>query len=134
MELYLPYMAGSGVSIYVANSIYSYINEKNMGVDIEVEDKTKDTNIKDINNSVDFILLDNNLIERVVSSNKSIHDIGVTVRDKMNSLQKILKDECGRVYTINNTKKVKNKWLRLIKEYETYGHDEFIYKHSKKSS
>lgn len=127
MELYLPYMAGSGVSLYVAQSLYSYLNERNIGVD-----DTPISAIQQKDCSIEFSLLDDNLLERSVSSNKSIHNIGVTIRDKMKSLQKIMNDECGRLYPINNTKKIKSRWLRLIKEYETYGHDEFIYRHNKK--
>jgi hypothetical protein len=33
---------------------------------------------------------------------------------------------------INNTKKVRNRWMRLISEYEKLGHDEFINRISKK--
>ena len=33
---------------------------------------------------------------------------------------------------INNTKKVRSKWMRLISEYEKSGHDEFIARLSKK--
>ncbi len=126
-------MAGSGLSLYVANSLYSYINEKNIGVDVVV-DETSMPDIEPKDYSIEFCLLDDNLVERVVSSNKSINNIGVTVRDKMKSLQKLIHEECGRLYHINNTKKIKNRWLRLIKEYETYGHDEFIYRHNKNSS
>lgn len=120
-------MACSGVSLYVAKSIYSYLNENHIGVD---DPTTSAIQQKDC--SIEFSLLDDNLVERVVSSNKSIHNIGVTVRDKMRYLQKLIYEECGRLYTINNTKKIKRRWLRLIKEYETYGHDEFIYRHNKK--
>ena len=48
----------------------------------------------------------------------------------MVSLQKILRIECRREHVINNTRKVRAKWIRYIKEYETIGHSEFVFSHT----
>ena len=79
---------------------------------------------------INYNCIDDNLNEREVTSNRDIIKLGSTFKDKMVSLRKICKNECGRDIPINNTKKVRAKWLRYIKEYEFLGHDEFVYNHT----
>lgn len=127
MELYLPYVIGSSVSVIIGNLAYSYLSNDS------TQHTTPQSHQKLLNDTtIEYNLVDSDLDERFVNSNKSIVNIGVRFKDKMANLQTILADECNKSYPINNTKKVKNRWLRLIKEYEEKGHDEFVFRHSKK--
>lgn len=127
MELYLPYVIGSSVSVIIGNVAYSYLSNDYTQ---HISSQSQQTLLTDT--TIEYNLVDTNLYERSVNSNKSIANIGVRFKDKMTNIQTILSNECNKSYPINNTKKVKNRWLRLIKEYETKGHDEFVFRHSKK--
>ena len=120
MEIYIPYIIGSSVSALigkVAYSLYYTTHDKNL--------------VKSVD-SINYNLVDERLHERVVNSNKNKRSLGTTTKEKVDSLYTIIFDELGRDIPINNTKKVRSKWLRLINEYESRGHDEFMYRISKK--
>lgn len=131
MELYLPYVIGSSVSVIIGNVAYSYLSHKSIQHTTPQSQSTPQQKLLN-DTTIEYNLVDTNLHERSVNSNKSIANIGVRFKDKMETIQTILADECNKSYPINNTKKVKHKWIRLIKEYETKGHDEFVFRHSKK--
>ena len=56
----------------------------------------------------------------------------MSLKEKINNIQKICNEECGRNYVNNNKKKVRNRWLRYIKEYEQIGHSEFVHNHRRR--
>lgn len=136
MEVYIPYIIGSSVSAFIGKVAYSYYynddeddDDSSTNVD---EIKSTDENIVKSVDSINYNLVDERLHERVVDSNKNKRSLGTTTKEKIDSLYKIIYDELGREMPVNNTKKVRSKWLRLINEYETRGHDEFMYQISKK--
>ena len=124
MEVYIPYIIGSSVSALIGKVayLYYYTDEFN---------SIDETLVKSVE-SIHYNLVDERLNERVVDSNKNKRSLGTTTKDKICSLYKIIYDECGRDIPINNTKKVRSKWMRLISDYEKIGHDEFIVRLSKK--
>ena len=125
MEVYIPYIIGSSVSALIGKFAYScYFNDD--------ETKTIDENLEKSVENINYNLVDERLNERVVDSNKNKRSLGTTTKEKMDVLYKIIYNECGRDMPINNTKKVRNRWMRLISEYEKLGHDEFINRISKK--
>ena len=133
MELYLPYVIGSSVSVIIGNVAYSYLsNDSTQHTTTQSQSTSQSQHTLLNDTTIEYNLVDSDLDERCVNSNKSIVNIGVRFKDKMANLQTILADKCNKSYPINNTKKVKNRWLRLIKEYEEKGHDEFVFRHSKK--
>ena len=124
MEVYIPYIIGSSVSALIGKVAYSYYYTD--------EIKSTDENIVKSVESINYNLVDERLNERVVDSYKNKRSLGTTTKDKIDALYKIIYTECGRDMPINNTKKVRSKWMRLISEYEKIGHDEFIARLSKK--
>ena len=121
MEVYVSYIVGSGISAFLGKVAYSYLYPQDDELDQE-----NDTD------EIEYNLVDSKLNERKVSSDKDKRDLGNTFKEKMDNLQLILKTECKRSYPINNTKKVRSRWLRYIKEYETIGHGEFVFNHTSK--
>ena len=133
MEVYIPYIIGSSVSAFIGKVAYSYYyNDDDDSATNVDEIKSTDENIVKSVDSINYNLVDERLHERVVDSNKNKRSLGTTTKEKIDSLYKIIYDELGREMPVNNTKKVRSKWLRLINEYETRGHDEFMYQISKK--
>jgi pullulanase/glycogen debranching enzyme len=128
MEIYGPYIAMSGMTSFVGSFAYYYFN---MGTDITDNIVNESDNSESSIDTINYSLIHSNLTIRDVNSSKDRHRLGVTTKDKMGKLRTILSNECGRHLPINNTKKVRTKWMRLISEYENMGHDEFVYIHSK---
>ncbi len=126
MEVYIPYIIGSSVSAFIGKVAYSYYYTD------DDEIKSTDENLVKSVETINYNLVDERLNERVVDSYKNKRSLGTTTKDKINALYKIIYNECGRDMPINNTKKVRSKWMRLISEYEKIGHDEFIARLSKK--
>jgi hypothetical protein len=120
MEVYIPYIVGSSVSAFLGKVAYRYMYSTTSTSDT---DSDTDSNL--------FSLIDSNLLERKVTSNKAKRPLGTTTKDKTETLNTILKLECNRSIPINNTKKNRSKWMRLIDQYNTLGHDEFIYNHTR---
>ena len=129
MEVYIPYIIGSSVSALIGKVAYSCYFTDN---DTKTNTKTIDENLDKSVETINYNLVDERLNERVVDSNKNKRSLGTTTKEKMDVLYKIIYNECGRDMPINNTKKVRNRWMRLISEYEKSGHDEFIARLSKK--
>ena len=119
MEVFASYVIGSSITAFLGKVAYSYIYSQDDDV------------IEDLDN-IEYNLVDSKLNERNVNSDKDRRDLGRTFKEKMVNLQEILKTECKRNYPINNTKKVRNRWLRYIEEYETIGHGEFVFNHTSK--
>ena len=135
MEVYVPYMIGSSITAFLGKVAYSYIyNEDNSTLPNEnaekIADKNADNNV--VNDDIEYNMIDTKLNEREVNSQRDKRHLGSTFKEKMIALQSILEKECKRSYPINNTKKVRAKWIRFIKEYETIGHSEFVFSHTSK--
>ena len=116
MEVYASYLVGSSITAYLGKVAYSYLYPEP-----ESQPEKED---------VEYSLVDDKLNEREVKSTKDIRPLGNTFKEKMVNLQKIMRIECRRDYPINNTKKVRSRWIRYIKEYETIGHSEFVFSHT----
>lgn len=126
MEVYVSYIVGTSISAFLGNMAYTYIYlpEK---VDDNENSKSESESI-----DIEYNLVDSKLNEREVNSIKDKKPLGTTFKEKMETLQQIMRIECRRDYPINNTKKVRNRWLRYIKEYEKIGHSEFVFNHTSK--
>jgi len=116
MEVYASYLVGSSITAYLGKVAYSYLYPESESLPEEEQ--------------VEYSLVDEKLNERDVKSTKDIRELGNTFKEKMVNLQKIMRIECRRDYPINNTRKVRAKWIRYIKEYETIGHSEFVFSHT----
>ena len=117
MEVYASYLVGSSITAFLGKVAYSYLYPEPECTTEEVKE-------------VEYSLVDTNLNEREVKSDKDNRHLGDTFKEKMVNLQKILRIECRRDYPINNTRKVRAKWIRYVKEYETIGHSEFVFSHT----
>ena len=117
MEVYASYLVGSSITAFLGKVAYSYLYQEPEPTTEEVTD-------------VEYSLVDTKLNEREVKSDKDNRHLGNTFKEKMVSLQKSLRIECRREHVINNTRKVRAKWIRYIKEYETIGHSEFVFSHT----
>ena len=117
MEVYASYLVGSSITAFLGKVAYSYLYPDSECTAEEVKE-------------VEYSLVDTNLNEREVKSDKDNRHLGDTFKEKMVNLQKILRIECRREHVINNTRKVRAKWIRYIKEYETIGHSEFVFSHT----
>ena len=117
MEVYASYLVGSSITAYLGKVAYSYLYPEPECTTEEVKE-------------VEYSLVDTNLNEREVKSDKDKRHLGDTFKEKMVNLQKILRIECRRDYPINNTRKVRARWIRYIKEYENIGHSEFVFSHT----
>lgn len=120
MEVYVPYVISSSVTMFLGKVAYSYL--------YPIDDSTPLTD----DENIEYNLVDSKLNERKVNSCRDNRDLGCTFKEKMITLQKIIQTECKRNYPINNTKKVRAKWIRYIKEYENIGHSEFVFNHTSK--
>lgn len=116
MEVYASYLVGSSITAYLGKVAYSYLYPESESLPEEEQ--------------VEYSLVDEKLNERDVKSTKDIRELGNTFKEKMVNLQKIMRIECRRDYPINNTKKVRSRWIRYVKEYETIGHNEFVFSHT----
>ena len=124
MEIYIPYVLGSGAFAFASKITYNYFTNTNK--------LNKETNIDDLKNEVEFNLIDNNLEEKKVNSNtKYKKDIGITISQKIDAIKKICIEECG-FNNFSNDKKTRQRIIRYAKEYEKKGHDRFIDCHQKK--
>lgn len=117
MEVYASYLVGSSITAFLGKVAYSYLYP-------EPECTTEEVK------NVEYSLVDPDLNEREVKSDKDKRHLGDTFKEKMVNLQKILRIECRRDYPINNTRKVRARWIRYIKEYENIGHSEFVFSHT----
>jgi len=125
MELYIPYMIGSSVSMFVGKVAYDYYT-------IPTDDTPNSDSISNTisdSKTIDYSLVDEKLNETKVDSSSKLKDI--SLNEKIELLQDILSKECNRNIRNNNTKNVTQKWLRVIKEYENLGHDEFVKRYKK---
>tara|TARA_Y100000389_G_C17107891_1_gene339198 strand:+ start:183 stop:578 length:396 start_codon:yes stop_codon:yes gene_type:complete len=126
MEVYVPYVVGSSISAFLGKVAYSYLYTP------ETPDDNVDSEIESESIDIEYNLVDSKLNEREVKSAKDKRQLGSSFNDKMKNLQKILRIECRRDYPINNTRKVRSRWIRYIKEYEQVGHSEFVFNHTTK--
>ena len=129
MEVYVPYIVCSSISAYLGKAAYSYLyppetpDDNADNIDSEIESESID---------IEYNLVDSKLNEREVKSDKDRRPLGSSFNEKMKNLQKIMRIECRRDYPINNTRKVRSRWIRYIKEYEQVGHSEFVFNHTSK--
>jgi hypothetical protein len=115
----LSYIVGSGLTALIGGVSYRYLYSE------------KEINIKeDLNESINYSLIDEKFKETVVSSKKT-PPLGITFQDKSNSIIKICREDCGFECRKNN-KKDRQKLLRYIREYEKLGKIGFITNHKKK--
>jgi hypothetical protein len=114
------YIIGSGLTALIGGISYNYLFIK--------EEKLLEN--KDLNESINYSLIDEKLNDNLVCS-KETPKLGITFKDKSNSIIKICKEECGFEF-INNSKKDRQKLLRYIREYEKIGKLGFVNNHKKK--
>jgi hypothetical protein len=116
----ISYIVGSGLTALIGGVSYKFFISK----------KEIDTNLEDLNESINYSLIDEKLKETVVSS-KNSPKLGITFQDKCNSIINICKEDCG-FECRNNGKKDRQKLLRYISEYEKIGKLGFVNNHKKK--
>ena len=121
----LSYIVGSGLTALISGVSYKYLWSKK-----EIEEIEKLENNTDLNESINYSLIDEKLKETIVSSKKSPM-LGVTFNDKCTSIIKICKEDCG-FECRNNGKKDRQKLLRYISEYKKLGKIGFVTNHKKK--
>jgi len=118
----LPYIIGSTVSSILRRISFNLYNNN-----------TKLPPIKqNLENSIDYSLVDYNLKEITVSSNKS-PSLGITFAQKCHAITNICKSKCGFDPNHKYTKNNRQKLMRYIKEYERIGLNQFIKNHKKKN-
>jgi len=118
----LPYIIGSTVSSILGRISFNLYNNN-----------TKLPPIKqNLENSIDYSLVDYNLKEITVSSNKS-PSLGITFAQKCHAIANICKSKCGFDPNHKYTKNNRQKLMRYIKEYERIGLNQFIKNHKKKN-
>ena len=117
----ISYIVGSGLTAIIGGVSYRYFSGKTEK-DLVLDD--------DLNDSINYSLIDEKLKETIVSSKKS-PNLGITFQDKSNSIIKICKEECG-FECRNSGKKDRQKLLRYIREYEKIGKIGFVSNHYKK--
>ena len=124
----MPFIIGSTTSGFIGNITYNYItsNKNNADNSDNVDNVYKIENQK-------YNLIDEQLNEREVNSDKNNIHLGTVLKDKILKLQKIIELECGKIIHINNTKRVRQKWLKLIDEYENSNHEDFVFNHANKN-
>jgi len=115
----IPYIIGSGLTALLGGISYRYFLD-----DEKIVDELKQTE------KIDYSLIDEKLNEIVVSSNKSPL-LGVTFKEKSNSIIKICNEQCGLSITYYNSKAIRKRLGKYIREYEKIGLDGFIYNHKK---
>ena len=116
----ISYIVGSGLTALIGGVSYKFFISK----------KEIDTNLEDLNESINYSLIDEKLNDNLVSS-KETPKLGITFKDKSNSIIKICREDCG-FECRNNSKKDRQKLLRYIREYEKIGKVGFINIHKKK--
>ena len=118
----LPYIIGSTVFSILGGISFNLYNNNNI---------TTITN-NSLSNSIDYSLVDYNLKEITVSSNKS-PSLGITFAQKCHAITNICKSKCGFDPNHKYTKNNRQKLMRYIKEYERIGLNQFIKNHKKKN-
>lgn len=118
----LPYIIGSTVFSILGRISFNLYNNNNI---------TTITN-NSLSNSIDYSLVDYNLKEITVSSNKS-PSLGITFAQKCHAITNICKSKCGFDPNHKYTKNNRQKLMRYIKEYERIGLNQFIKNHKKKN-
>jgi len=113
----LPYIIGSAL---LGGITYSYYSK-------EEKEELKDLDEFPIN----YSMINNNMKEIVVSSNVS-PALGVTFKDKCTSIIKVCNEKCGMKCRYENSKRIRKKLGKYIKEYESIGLEEFVNNHKKK--
>jgi len=113
------YIIGSGLTALIGGFSYNYLFIKE-----EKEEKEA------LNESINYSLIDEKLNDNLVSS-KETPKLGITFKDKSNSIIKICREDCG-FECRNNSKKDRQKLLRYIREYEKLGKLGFVNNHKKK--
>jgi len=116
----VSYIIGSGLTAIIGGISYNYLFIK--------EENLED--IEDLSESINYSLIDEKLNDNLVSS-KETPKLGVTFKEKSNSIIKICKEDCGFEFR-NNSKKDRQKLLRYIREYERLGKVGFVNNHKKK--
>ena len=118
----LPYIIGSTVFSILGGISFNLYNNHN---------KLHHSK-QNLENSIDYSLIDNNLKEITVSSNKS-PSLGITFAQKCQAITNICKSKCGFEPNHKYTKNNRQKLMRYIKEYERIGLNQFIKNHKKKN-
>lgn len=118
----LPYILGSTVFSILGGISFKLYNSDNQST------HTKEN----LENSIDYSLIDNNLKEITVSSNKS-PSLGITFAQKCQAITNLCKSKCGFDPNHKYTKNNRQKLMRYIKEYERIGLNQFIKNHKKKN-
>ena len=114
------YIIGSGLTALIGGISYNYLFIK--------EEKEKEEK-EDLTESINYSLIDEKLNDNLVSS-KETPKLGITFKDKSNSIIKICREDCG-FECRNNSKKDRQKLLRYIREYEKLGKLGFVNNHKK---
>ena len=118
----LPYILGSTVFSILGGISFKLYNNNN-----SYTPKTQN-----LEHSIDYSLVDNNLKEIIVSSNKS-PSLGITFAQKCQAITNLCKSKCGFDPNHKYTKNNRQKLMRYIKEYERIGLNQFIKNHKKKN-
>ena len=117
----LPYIIGSTVFSILGGISFKIYNNSHFNT----------INTHNLNDSIDYSLIDSNLKEITVSSNKS-PSLGITFAQKCQAITNICKSKCGFDPNHKYTKNNRQKLMRYIKEYERIGLNQFIKNHKKK--
>jgi hypothetical protein len=115
------YIIGSGLTALIGGISYNYLFIR----------KEKLEENEDLNESIKYSLIDEKLTDNLVSS-KETPKLGITFKEKSDSIVKICREDCG-FECRNNSKKDRQKLLRYIREYEKLGKVGFINNHKKKT-
>ena len=118
----LPYILGSTVFSILGGISFKLYNNNN-----SYTPKTQN-----LEHSIDYSLVDNNLKEIIVSSNKS-PSLGITFAQKCHAITNLCKSKCGFDPNHKYSKNNRQKLMRYIKEYERIGLNQFIKNHKKKN-
>ena len=116
----LPYIIGSTVFSILGGLSYTFYNNNTNNPPIN------------LHHSIDYSLVDNNLKDIIVSSNKS-PSLGITFAQKCQTITNLCKSKCGFDPNHKYTKNNRQKLMRYIKEYERIGLNQFIKNHKKKN-
>ena len=114
------YIIGSGLTALISGISYNYL---------VIKEEKEVPESQYLNESIHYSLIDEKLNDNLVSSKQS-PKLGVTFKDKCNSIIIICKEDCG-FECRDNSKKDRQKLLRYIREYEKIGKVGFINNHKK---
>jgi hypothetical protein len=114
------YIIGSGLTALIGGISYNYLFIKEENIEAQ----------NDLSESINYSLIDEKLNDNLVSS-KETPKLGVTFKEKSDTIVKICREDCG-FECRNNSKKDRQKLLRYIREYEKIGKVGFINIHKKK--